>query len=249
MIGLLRSEFLKMRSVRSNVIMAVAAVVMPLGSVVLVAMLTGLENIDNTTIPGVLGAAAPVSVLLYGIVGVLCMAQEYSQSTIRLTLAATPNRFAAYFAKLLVIAFTSALFMGISTLGASVVGKSILSSRGFTAELTHPQSSASLAAMIAIAALSAVLGVGLGAITRNPPSAITILLLWPLLVEILVGNIVAQVFSRNILDWLPFGTAIQAMFLDVEGLRFGRWGATGYFGIWVTVLVVIGQVMFVRRDA
>jgi ABC-type transport system involved in multi-copper enzyme maturation permease subunit len=249
MIGLLRSELLKIRSVRSNLIMAVAAVVMPLGSVVLVSMLTGLENVDNTTISSVLAAAAPVSVLLYGIVGVLCMAQEYSQSTIRLTLAATPNRYAAYFAKLLVIAIISALFMGISTVGGTVAGKSILSTRGFTGELTHPQVSASLAAMIVIAAMAGVLGVGLGAITRNPPGAITVLLLWPLLVEILVGNIVAQVFSRNILDWLPFGTAIQAMFLDVEGLRFGRWGATGYFGIWVMVLVVIGQAIFTRRDA
>ncbi len=71
----------------------------------------------------------------------------------------------------------------------------------------------------------------------------------PLLVEVLIGNIVAAVFSRNILDWMPFGAAFQATFLEIEELKFGRFGSLGYFGLWTLAIVLMGQVVLRSRDA
>lgn len=249
MIGLCRSEFLKLRSVRSNLMMALAAAGLPIAGTVLVAVFISLENIDGATIPRMIGSAGNVSMLITGILGVLCMTQEYSQATIRLTLAATPNRYSVYLAKLLVIVFTMAVLMASVILVSIATGNAILSARGYADDTTHPNALVAYAALVAVSIMIGALGIGLGAITRNPPSAIAILLLWPLLVEILVGNIVASVFSRNVLDWLPFGAAIQTTFLEIEGLKFGRLGSLGYFGLWVLAIVVIGQVVLRRRDA
>jgi hypothetical protein len=249
MLGLYRSEFLKLRSVRSNLMMALAAAGLPVIGTVLVAVFISIENIDGSTIPRMIGSAGNVSMLIIGILGVLCMTQEYSQSTIRLTLAATPNRYSVYLAKLLVVIFTMAILMIGVILVSIATGNAILSARGFTGDTSHPNALAAYAALVAVSVMIGILGVGLGAITRNPPSAIAILLLWPLLVEILVGNIVASVFSRNVLDWLPFGAAIQTTFLEVDALKFGRLGSLGYFGLWVLAIVVIGQFVLRRRDA
>ena len=229
--------------------MALAAAGLPIAGTVLVAVFISLENIDGATIPRMIGSAGNVSMLITGILGVLCMTQEYSQATIRLTLAATPNRYSVYLAKLLVVVFTMAVLMASVILVSIATGNAILSARGYADDTTHPNALVAYAALVAVSIMIGALGIGLGAITRNPPSAIAILLLWPLLVEILVGNIVASVFSRNVLDWLPFGAAIQTTFLEIEGLKFGRLGSLGYFGLWVLAIVVIGQVVLRRRDA
>lgn len=249
MIGLFRSEFLKLRSVRSNLMMATAAAALPIASTVLVSIFISIENVNEETISQMIGSGGNVSMLILGILGVLCMTQEYSQSTIRLTLAATPNRYQVYLAKALVTTVTIAVLMIGVIIACIVTGNAILSARGFTGDLSHQNAQAAYVSLVTASALVGILGVGLGAITRNPPSAIAILLLWPLLVEILIGNIVANVFSRNILDWLPFGTAIQATFLEVDGLKFGRFGSLGYFGLWVLAVLLIGQIILRRRDA
>ncbi len=249
MLGLCRSEFLKLRSVRSNLMMALAAAGLPIAGTVLVSIFISIENVEATTIPRMIGSSGNVSMLIIGILGVLCMTQEYSQSTIRLTLAATPNRYSVYLAKLLVVFVTMAVLMTSVILVCIAAGNAILSARGYTGDTTHPNAQAAYLALVAVSVMIGFLGVGLGAITRNPPSAIAIILLWPLLVEILIGNIVASVFSRNILDWLPFGAAIQTTFLEVDDLKFGRLGSLGYFGLWVMAVVVIGQIVLRRRDA
>jgi hypothetical protein len=229
--------------------MALAAAGLPIAGTVLVSIFISIENVEATTIPRMIGSSGNVSMLIIGILGVLCMTQEYSQSTIRLTLAATPNRYSVYLAKLLVVFVTMAVLMTSVILVCIAAGNAILSARGYTGATTHPNAQAAYLALVAVSVMIGFLGVGLGAITRNPPSAIAIILLWPLLVEILIGNIVAAVFSRNILDWLPFGAAIQTTFLEVDDLKFGRLGSLGYFGLWVIAVVVIGQIVLRRRDA
>ena len=138
MLGLYRSEFLKLRSVRSNLMMALAAAGLPVIGTVLVAVFISIENIDDSTIPRMIGSAGNVSMLIIGILGVLCMTQEYSQSTIRLTLAATPNRYSVYLAKLLVVIFTMAILMIGVILVSIATGNAILSARGFTGDTSHP---------------------------------------------------------------------------------------------------------------
>jgi ABC-2 type transport system permease protein len=104
-------------------------------------------------------------------------------------------------------------------------------------------------AMIALSILVSLLGMAIGTLTRNPPSAVTVLVLWPLLVESLIGGLLSLVINDAIFEWLPFQTGLNALLLEDSDMDFGRWGSVGYFGLWILGLSLFAHVVFKRRDA
>ena len=249
MIALVRSEWLKLRTVRSNVVMIGVAILLPLIVMLLTTALMNTENANDNTVPNVVLGSGALSILLFGIVGVLCVTQEYSQGTIRLTLAATPSRARVFLSKVAVVVSLAAVSCTLILATATLGGRAILSSRGVEVPLMATNASSAYGALIAMAVIVSLLGLGIGQFTRNPPSAVAILVLWPLLAEGLVGNLLAVVVGDGLRDWLPFGNGLAATFLDVESLQFGRWGAIGYFAGWSFVVALVAQRLFQRRDA
>ena len=69
----------------------------------------------------------------------------------------------------------------------------------------------------------------IGTLTRNPPSAVSILVLWPLLLESLIGGLLSIAISDEIFKWMPFQTGLNALLLEDSNMDFGRWGSVGYF--------------------
>jgi len=129
MIATVRSEWIKLRSVRSNLVMAVAAVILPLAITLLSVSFMGADNIDSETLSSFIANTGSLAVLLVGVVGVLCITQEYSQGTIRLTLAATPSRSRVYLAKLIVAALFGAALIAVIIAVAVGAGSAILEAR------------------------------------------------------------------------------------------------------------------------
>ena len=249
MIATMRSEFIKLRTVRSNITMAIALFVIPLAISLLSVTFMKATNIDSGTLPGYLLATGAVAVLLIGVIGVLSVTQEYSQGTIRLTLSATPNRTRVYAAKGAVVALLGAALMGLVVVVGTVVGSAILEARDIAGPHTDENTGAAFLAVISMGVLVALLGLAIGAITRNPPSAITTLVLWPLLVEGIVGGLLSVVFGGSARDWLPFQTGFNSTFLDVPDSVLGRWQGIGYFAAWVLAISVIAERSLKRRDA
>ena len=103
--------------------------------------------------------------------------------------------------------------------------------------------------MILMGAVVAVLGMAIGALTRNPPSAITTLVLWPLLVEGIVGGLLSLAFDDDVARWMPFQSGLNSMFLELPEDGFGRWGSLGYFAAWVLFVSLIAERSLKRRDA
>jgi len=89
----------------------------------------------------------------------------------------------------------------------------------------------------------------IGTLTRNPPSAVTVLVLWPLLVESLIGGLLSVIINDAIFEWLPFQTGLNALLLEDSDMDFGRWGSVGYFGLWILALSLFAHTVFKRRDA
>ncbi|MEC9323397.1 MAG: ABC transporter permease, partial [Actinomycetota bacterium] len=77
------------------------------------------------------------------------------------------------------------------------------------------------------------------------------LLLWPLLVEPLLGNLPGH--GARIGPYLPFANALR--FLDVSWLfpaydmPWGEWGSLGYFAAVVAVVFAVAVGTMNRRDA
>jgi ABC-2 type transport system permease protein len=249
MIALIRSEWLKLRTVRSNVTTAIVAVLIPLAISLLSVTFMGENNIDSGTLPGFIVGSGSVAVLLIGVIGVLCVTQEYSQGTIRLTLAATPSRPRVYLAKAVVVATIGAGLTGAIVLLGNMVGSAIIDARDVPALDSNPDATPAFLAMVLMGAVVALLGMAIGALTRNPPSAITILVLWPLLVEGIVGGLLSLAFEDNVARWMPFQSGLNSMFLELPDDGFGRWGSLGYFAAWVLLVMVLAERSLKRRDA
>lgn len=249
MIATVRSEWIKLRTVRSNVTTAIVAVVIPLAISLLTVTFMGEESIDSGTLPGFIVGTGSIAVLLIGVIGVLGVTQEYSQGTIRLTLAATPSRSRVYLAKGGVVAVVGGALTGFIVVVGHVVGSAIIDGRDIPPLDSNDSAASAFLAMVLMGALVALLGMAIGTLTRNPPSAVTILVLWPLLVEGIVGGLLSLALDDNISRWMPFQSGLNSMFLDVPDDGLGRGGSLGYFAIWVLVVSLIAERSLKRRDA
>jgi ABC-2 type transport system permease protein len=249
MIALIRSEWLKLRTVRSNITMTCFAVVLPLAITLLTTAFIGIDSVDDATVSAVLLGSGSLSVLLFGIIGVLAITQEYSQGTIRLTLAANPRRTRVFVAKAIVLSILSAGLTAFIILVGNTAGEAILDSRGALGKLSNDDMGAAYLAMIALSVVVSLLGMAIGTLTRNPPSAVTILVLWPLLLESLIGGLLSLVINSIGFEWMPFQTGMNALRLEDSDMDFGRWGSVGYFGLWVLGLSLFAHTVFKRRDA
>ena len=249
MIALIRSEWLKLRTVRSNITMTCFAVVLPLAITLLTTAFIGIDSVDDATVSAVLLGSGSLSILLFGIIGVLAITQEYSQGTIRLTLAANPRRTRVFVAKAIVLSILSAGLTAFIILVGNTAGEAILDSRGALGKLSNDDMGAAYLAMIALSVVVSLLGMAIGTLTRNPPSAVTILVLWPLLLESLIGGLLSLVINSIGFEWMPFQTGMNALRLEDSDMDFGRWGSVGYFGLWVLGLSLFAHTVFKRRDA
>ena len=249
MIALIRSEWLKLRTVRSNITMTCFAVALPLLITLLTMAFKNIDSIDNRAVSGVLLGSGSLSILLFGIIGVLAITQEYSQGTIRLTLAANPRRTKVYVAKGIVLAILSGGLTAFVILVGNTAGEAILDSRGAVGKLSNDKMGQAYLGMIVLSILVSLLGMAIGTLTRNPPSAVAALVLWPLLLESLIGGLLSVIVNDQVFKWMPFQTGMSALQLDNSEIDFGRWGSVGYFGLWILALSLFAHTVFKRRDA
>jgi ABC-2 type transport system permease protein len=250
MLHLMKSEFIKLRTLRSTLTATIVLIIFPVAVTVLSAMFA--KNPDETMVIKVLVNTGIVSLLLCGVLGVFAIAQEYSQGTIRITFAATPMRMKVFVAKALVIslwvAVSVAVLEGIGLIGANYA----LHSRGFDFGVMYQATPGIdsawqvLFAFGAVCILFALVGFALGALLRSSPGAIATLILVPLLVEGIVTGLLIAAFDIDISSRTPFTAAIRAVQVEPDA---ARWGLVGYFSIWCLVITVIAALLMKRRDA
>ena len=250
MLHLMKSEFIKLRTLRSTITATIVLIIFPVAVTVLSAMFA--KNPDETMVIKVLVNTGIVSLLLCGVLGVFAIAQEYSQGTIRITFAATPMRMKVFVAKALVIslwvAVSVAVLEGVGLIGANYA----LHSRGFDFGVIYKATPGIdsawqvLFAFGAVCILFALVGFALGALLRSSPGAIATLILVPLLVEGIVTGLLIAAFDIDISRRTPFTAAIRAVQVEPDA---ARWGLVGYFSIWCLVITVIAALLMKRRDA
>ena len=249
MIGVLKSELFKLRTTRATKIVVICSVVLPAIIFSLTSMFAFSNGEVGDSLASMVGNFAPLTGLLLGVVGVLCSTQEYSQGTIRITLVATPNRLKVFVAKLLttlVVSIASALLMLLLCLLPSHV---ILSTRNVTFEIIGSDLRVLFSAVILSAFLS-ILGLSLGLIFKSSPGAISALLLWPPILEGMVFGLLSVAFDNNMMKFAPIqgnGFKLVSTFFNSDE---NSWlTSLTYFSAFVSVFVVVGAVLFSRRDA
>lgn len=252
MIDVIRSEWIKVRTVRTHWVLVIVAIAFP----AVVATLVGVfipepETGSAIDIISLISGVAVFSVLLLASLWAINLTSEYSHNTIRVTYAAVPARWKVLFAKAAVGTLVTLVVMTVAFWVAYVAGTQIMSARG--ADMSLPDDHDLVGVYVALVGLAVIVSwfsLGLGAIIRNSPATVVVVLLWPLLLENLVTLALSLAGVDSVGKWMPYQQAIAAVTDgDASGDMLGRPGAHLYFGAVAIGLVVLGTVLDRRRDA
>jgi ABC-2 type transport system permease protein len=142
--GTIRSEFTKLRSVRSTYWTIAALVIVSVGFAA-IAGLAIANNLHNNPVnkagmdatQASLGAFFELGQLIIALLGVLVITSEYSTGMIRTSLTAMPRRGTVYAAKLIVFTTVALVVSLITSFISFFVGQAAMSGSGVTASLFH----------------------------------------------------------------------------------------------------------------
>jgi len=198
-----------------------------------------------------------------GLLGVFGMGHEYRHGMIRATLTALSSRPAVLVAKVLVtvgvtalVSFACAL---VSLLVAAMFGVGLPTAGGFGDIVLGT---------VVFTALFALSGLAFSLITRNQTAAIALMLLLPSVIEEVIKGVVVIIKAVSdqpldsggagrFLKFLPYDAGSQMFtqfsvddFLEAFGVTsFGPVGGGLVMATFVALLLAVGTVLFVRRDA
>lgn len=247
MIRTIRSEWIKLRTVRSHFVLVIVAVAFPFLVTFLTAALIKRLDISRDTLVQVLVNSSRVSALILGVIAVMSITGEFTYNTIRPTLAATPNRLRVLFAKSAVGAGLAAVVMGFILAVGYAVGSLIINSR-FDNLDGFAETGAMIAGLMVFTVLYAIVCVGLGALLRNQGAAISLLIIWPLIAEPLLGALFERLGAKSLADYLPFSAGYRMIEPFGQG-DMGRVGSGLVFGVFTVLITVLGALALSRRDA
>lgn len=252
--GALRSEFTKIRSVRSTYWTLLALVVVTVGFGALASWGTAAHGHPGPGFDATqrsLGGLY-ISQLIMGVLGVLVISAEYSTGMIRTTLSTMPHRGTVIAAKAVV--FTVVAFVtGLITCFASFfLGQALMSSHHLGTTLSHPGVLRAVIGGALFLTASGLLGFGIGLLLRHSAGAISAVVALLFVVSILV-NFLPQTWQVHVDKWIPAiaGTQIwQAVAQPPGGTpMFGPWTGFAVFCGYAAIALIAGVVLFRKRDA
>jgi ABC-2 type transport system permease protein len=249
-VAVLNSERIKLSTTRSVLATAAGVAVLSIG----LAALQGSTAYETAPLPP---EKAAMGVAVFGVPVLMVLAAmsvtgEYRNGMIRTTFMATPNRTLVLTAKAIIAALFSAGYAAVMAIVAVVVGRTVAPPlAGSDLSFVDPDTWRLIGAITLYAALAAALAVGVAALLRHSAGAVAVLLLWPLLVEPVLGNLPS--IGSEVGPYLPFANIFR--FIDVQWLYPAYampWGEVGSLLYFMTVFAVVYAVALVavnRRDA
>ena len=258
-LGVIRSEWIKLRSLRSTWFSLLAAVVIIAGlgtlfSAVRAHRLNQQLSDGGTRIFGF--DATQVSLrgvflaqLAIGVLGVLVIAGEYGTGMIRSSIAAVPHRIPVLVAKALVFGAVVFVVSYVSAFAAFLLGQRALASTHLQASLSTPHAERAILGAAIYLTLIGLLAVGLGFVVRNTAGAIATLF-GIVLVAPLLTNALPTPYSTDIAKYLPLNAGTQiTVTLHPDPTMLGPWTGIGITALYAAAALVAGAVVLVRRDA
>lgn len=259
--GVLRSEFTKLRSLRSTywTLAALIVISVGIGALFCFGQAQNLHNLHGAAYAQEAAHAKQhaVAISLFGlllgqlvivVLGALTITSEHSTGMVRTSLASVPRRGMFFAAKALVFAAV-ALVVGLVTSFASFfVGQAILSSQHVNASLSQPGVLRAVVGGGLFLAACGLLAYGIGAVLRHTAGAITTAIALLFVVYILSGFLPSN-WADHVDKWIPFNAG-AAIWEQVSGNKmFAPWTGFGVFCVYTAVALAAGMYLFRKRNA
>jgi ABC-2 type transport system permease protein len=255
--GAVRSEFTKLRSVRSTywalALLAAASLGWSIAACAGTAVhwtprsRAGLDPTQSSIIGLVL-----LGQLIIVVLGALTITSEYSTGAIRGSLTVLPRRGVLFAAKGAVFALVAGAVTVLAVFASFFAGQRLLAGVHAGATLAQPGVLRAITAAALFTVLCGLFSYGLGAAIRSSAGTITtaygVLLLLPQLARALPAT-----WYDDVVRWLPGGQFDGAITSSgpqpIGKFMFGTWGELAVFAGYTVVALAAGAIVLRRRDA
>jgi ABC-type transport system involved in multi-copper enzyme maturation permease subunit len=255
LLGTLRSEFTKIRSVRSTYWTLLVLFVVCVGIGALISAATA-SRWSQTSLPDrATFQAARVSLfglylgqLVIVVLGALIITSEYSTGMIRTSLTAMPRRGVLFLSKAVVFTAVALVTGLITSFVAFFLGQALLASTHDSATLSQPNVLRAVIGGGLFLAVCGLFAVGIGAVLRHTAAAISAAV-GLLFVIPIVANFLPSSWYIDLDRWLPSNAGIAIWTTRQVPHEFSAWGEFAVFCAYTAVLLIVGLVLFRKRDA
>jgi ABC-type transport system involved in multi-copper enzyme maturation permease subunit len=238
-----RSELLKLRTIKTVAQLLLAAVGLTLLGVLVEGLPATLDELaEERGQRTVLGAGSSGAVFFATLAGLIAVTSEFRYGTIRPTLLFQPRRRVVLAAKLVAAALVGILFAVLCVALAFGIGLAILAAREVDVVLTSADVLALVSGSVACSLLSAMVGVAVGALIRNQVGAVVAVVAYSFAVDAVLFAAVPSVGR-----YLPGKAGDALAGRPVEDLLQPGMGAV-VLTAWTLALVAAASVRDERSD-
>jgi ABC-2 type transport system permease protein len=250
--NVLRSEWTKLRSVRSTYWTMLFAVAVTIGVSVIVCVKWAHDirhspgdKLDPTlaSLNGVFLAQVAV-----GTLGVLVISSEYGTGMIRASFGAVPRRRVVLAAKGLVFTALTLVVGEILSFAAFGIGQAILHGAHAGASLGQPQVLRAVVGGGLYLAAVGLLGFGLGALIRHTAGALSAFF-GVLFALSALADLLPESWRNDLMPYMPANAGTQIFAVDRVHDSLAPWTGLGVLGLYAAAAIIAATVLVTRRDA
>jgi hypothetical protein len=254
-LGAIRSEWIKLRSLRSTWYGLLATFVIMVGLGTLFSVLRAHRFHSEHAI---FLSFDPIEIslrgsflaqLAVGVLGVLVISGEYSTGMIRASLAAVPHRTPVLLAKAIVFAGLALAVTLVGAFCAFLLGQQALASTHLQASLDTPYAVQAIVGTAVYLTLIGLFAVGLGFLLRSTAGAIATLVGIVLVLPLLASALPAP-YDTDVRKYLPLQALNQiVMAARPDPSLLAPWTGIGMTALYALAALAAGLVALHRRDA
>ncbi|HZU79604.1 MAG TPA: hypothetical protein VE991_06780 [Acidimicrobiales bacterium] len=261
-LGQLRSEWTKMRTVRSTIWSLIATIIAVVGIGAIASAVTAAHwrnsgFVDRVTFDPTARSLAGIFLgeIVIGVLGVLVMSAEYGTGTIRATLSAIPNRPLVLACKTAMFAFIAFVASEILTFAAFLLGQQLLKGSTPYATLSQPGVFRAVFGAGLVLTVLGLFALGLATIIRHTAGALAayvgILLVLPLILQAFPTS-----WQNAAMRYMPLVIGERMTSVVARGEHafsgfplFSPWVGFGVLCAYAAAALLVGCFVLVRRDA
>ncbi len=252
---LIRSEWTKLRTVRSTMWTLAVTVVVGLGVSALATAVTRahwatMTPLSRATFDPIWASLAGTlfGQLAIGVLGVLVMSAEYGTGTIRATFSAAPRRPLVLLAKVIVFGSIALVVGEVTSFASFLLGQALLTSPATHATLSSPGALRAVAGTGLFLCVIGLFALGVATLVRHTAGGISafvgVLLVLPIIVSAL-----PQSMTDDVQRFLPLTIGHELARARPDPNAFAPWTGLLVLVGYAVAILAAGSVLLVRRDA